>query len=103
MTKEETLFNEIGSSLKGVAISPMFGMPSLKVNGKALAGFHEGCMVFKLTGDAHAQAIGLKGAKLFEPMKGRPMKEWVQVPFAHRAKWEELAKAALEYVKKAKK
>ena len=99
MTKEETLYNEIGKSLKGAVLSQMFGMPSLKTpKGKAFAGLYENAMVFKLTGDPHAQALALKGAHLFEPMKGRAMKEWVVVPFAHKAKWEELAKAALKYV-----
>ena len=30
--------------------------------------------------------------------KGRAMKEWVQVPFAHSTKWKKLGKAALDYV-----
>jgi hypothetical protein len=102
MSKEETLFQEIGTSLKGVTISQMFGMPTLKVNGKALAGLHGKDMVFKLAGDAHAAALMLKGAHLFEPMKGRPMREWVQVPPAHKTKWEALSKEALKYVKKKK-
>src|ERR1051325_8560162 len=100
MSKEESLFEEIGKSLKGVSISQMFGMPTLKVNGKALAGLHGKDMVFKLSGDAHATALMLKGAHLFEPMKGRPMREWVQVPPVHKSKWEALAKEALKYVKK---
>ena len=39
-------------------------------------------MVFKLEGDDHAQALALPGAQLFDPMGGRPMKAWVQVPAA---------------------
>jgi hypothetical protein len=30
---------------------------------------------------------------------GRPMKEWVQVPFAHAAAWAGLAEAAPAYVR----
>ena len=74
----------------------MFGMPCLKnENGKAFAGFYEDAMVFKLTGPAHAEALGLSGARLFDPMGGRPMKEWVQVPAAHAERWAELAELAL--------
>lgn len=101
MAKEENLYNEIGASIKGAEQSQMFGKPALKINGKAFACYFKECMVFKLTGDEHAAAIKLKGAELFDPSgKGRAMKEWVQVPFAHKAKWPELAKSALSYVKK---
>ena len=37
-------------------------------------------MIFKLAGQDQARALGLVGAHLFEPMAGRPMKAWVQVP-----------------------
>jgi hypothetical protein len=98
--KEEELYNEIGESLKGAEQSKMFGKPCLKIDGKAFVCFFEKEMVFKLGGDAHKKAITLKGAQLFDPSgKKRPMKEWVQVPFSHKAKWEELAKEAMKYVK----
>ena len=73
----------------------MFGMPSLKRRGgKAFAGLYGDDMVFKLDGEAHAQALALDGAHLFEPMAGRPMKAWVQVPPVHEVRWGELARAA---------
>lgn len=104
MSKEQDLFNEIGASVKGAEISQMFGKPALKINGKAFACFFQDCMVFKLTGDEHAAAIKLKGAVLFDPAgKGRAMKEWVQLPFAHKAKWNVLADSAMKYVKKSAK
>ena len=41
-------------------------------------------------------SLALEGAAPFEPMgKGRVMKEWVDVPVAHAAKWAELADSAL--------
>ena len=76
----------------------MFGMPCLKNEyGKAFAGFYEGEMVFKLAGPAHAEALALSGAHLFDPMGGRPMKEWVQVPAEHASRWSELGWEALRY------
>ena len=81
----------------GVTASKMFGMPTLKVGGKAFAGNVDGDMVFKLTGEAHARALAIPGAHLFDPMGGRPMKEWIVVPAAQAALWAELADAALEY------
>ena len=56
-------------------------------------------LVFKLTGDAHQEALGLDGAQLFDPSgKKRPMKEWVQVPFDYVDNWQELAQEAMNYV-----
>ena len=75
----------------------MFGMPAVKVAGKAFAGYHGGDMVFKLSGGAHARTLAVPGAHLFDPMGGRPMKEWVVVPADQAALWADLAEAALEY------
>jgi hypothetical protein len=77
----------------------MMGMPTLYVGGKAFAGYFDGDMVFKLGGDAHAAALAMKGAHLFDPSNmGRPMKEWVVVPKAHAAEWSRLGRQALDYV-----
>jgi hypothetical protein len=77
----------------------MMGMPSLKRNGKLVAGFVEGedAMVFKLADpDAQADALALEGAHLFDPGgRSRPFKEWVVVPPAHADRWPQLAEAAL--------
>lgn len=99
--KEDKLFTEIGTSIKGAEVSQMFGKPAIKVKGKAFACFFENEMVFKITGDEQASAIMLSGAKLFDPSgKGRAMKEWVQVPYKHSKQWKALAQAAFDYVKK---
>ncbi|MBS1771757.1 MAG: hypothetical protein JST82_02770 [Bacteroidetes bacterium] len=103
MAKEETLYLSIGQSLKEAEESQMFGKPCFKINGKAFVCFFQNEMVFKLNGDTHKEAIGLKGASLFDPSsKGRAMKEWVQVPYTHKAKWEVYAKEAMKYVKAGK-
>lgn len=87
-----------------IAISPsksskMFGMPCLKnEHGKAFAGLYQETMVFKLGGAAHTKALALPGARLFDPMHGRPMKAWVEVPAAHASRWLELAQQALAFV-----
>jgi len=102
--KEEKLYSEIGSSIKGSEESQMFGKPCFKVKGKAFVSFFENSMVFKLNSDVHKEALTLKGSHLFDPSgKKRPMKEWVQVPFTHKTKWESLAKEAFDYVKKSAK
>ena len=78
----------------------MFGMPCLKSNGKAFAGYFKDSMIFKLTAPEHGEALALANARLFDPMGGRPMKEWIEVPVEHAARWPQLARAALRYVAK---
>ncbi|MDP9467952.1 MAG: hypothetical protein M3P32_04330 [Chloroflexota bacterium] len=81
---------------RGVKASTMFGMPTLKLHGKALAGLHGDAMTFKLIGEAHAEALRLEGAHPFDPSgMGRPMKAWVVVPVAHAGEWERLAQLTL--------
>lgn len=83
----------------GVSRAKMFGMPSVMVNGKAFAGLSGEAMNFKLDAPALTMALALEGAKLFEPMAGRAMKEWVVVPPEQSQHWLELAEAALKYVR----
>ena len=95
----EKLYTEIGLSLKNSEQSQMFGKPCFKIGGKAFVCFFESCMVFKLTGDTHKEALALKGSVLFDPSgKGRAMKEWIQVPYSSKTKWAGYAEVALKYV-----
>lgn len=103
MTKEEQLYHEAAQKNKDAEESQMFGKPCYKVNGKAFVAFFENCMVFKLKGDAHTEALKMKGAELFDPSgKGRAMKEWVQVPGSGAEAWNTLAKYAYNYVNASK-
>lgn len=82
-----------------VSVSAMFGKPALKDHdGKAFACLRNGEVAFRLGRgtDAHAEALGLDGAHLFDPSsKDRPMKDWVSVPPAHARRWAEFARLAL--------
>jgi hypothetical protein len=95
MTSEEA-FHNITKDLAplGVIESKMFGMPIWKLNGKALGGPRQGDMVFKLDGAALEEALKLSGAKRFEPMAGRPMKQWIVLGPEHQDKWQHFAEAA---------
>ena len=53
-------------------------------------------MIFKLEGGDHTRALNLEGAHVFEPMAGRPMKAWVQVPPQHESEYADLARSAEE-------
>jgi hypothetical protein len=94
MARFTTLLDEL-SSQRDVVKASMFGMPGIKRRGgKAFCGLYGDDMIFKLEGQEHARALGLDGAHLFEPMAGRPMKAWVQVPPEHESQYGELARAA---------
>jgi hypothetical protein len=96
----EDVAHEMAATHSDVELRKLFSMPAIYVHGKACAGFTQGtAMVFKLTGAAHAEALGLEGAHLFDPSgENRPMKEWVVVPAAHASEWPRLAGLALAYV-----
>lgn len=99
MTPGEALYTTIGQQLEGAQQSQMFGKPCFKIHGKAFMSFFNGTVVFKLSGEAHSEALSLDGAERFDPSgKGRPMKEWVQLPETYSDRWPEFAAAALTYV-----
>ena len=83
------------SGERDVVKASMFGMPGIKRRGgKAFCGLYGDDMIFKLAGEEHDHALSLKGAHLFEPMAGRPMKAWVQVPPEHESQYGDLARSA---------
>ena len=83
------------SSERDVVKASMFGMPGIKRRGgKAFCGLYGDDMIFKLQGEDHARALSLEGAHLFEPMAGRAMKAWVQVPPEHQAQYLDLGRTA---------
>lgn len=91
-------YEAVASTLDGAGVkaSTMFGMPTLKLNGKAIGGLWGDAMTFKLKPEALAEALRLDGAHLFDPSgRGRPMKAWVVVPASQAAEWERLAQLAL--------
>ena len=91
-------YDEIAAGLAGAGVtaSSMFGMPTLKRNGKAIGGLWGDAMTFKLPPDAVADALRLEGVQQFDPSGlGRPMKAWVVVPLTQSAEWERLARLAL--------
>ena len=103
MTDSKTAYLSAGDSVADAERGQIFGKPCFKISGKAFASFFEDEMVFKLPGTIHREALELAGAKLFDPSgKDRPMREWVQVPFAHKDRWAGLAGAAADYANPAR-
>lgn len=104
MTKAEKLFHQIAAQLPEAKESKMFGALCIKApNGKASAMFYKEDVVFKLDGEPLKSALSLDGAKLFDPMGGRPMGGWVQLPYDYADKWPEIAEISYQQVKLLKK
>jgi TfoX/Sxy family transcriptional regulator of competence genes len=74
-----------------VVRKPMFGYPALFLNGNMFSGTFQDKVVARLAGAERERAIKA-GAKPFEPMPGRPMKEYVTLPPADVAKPASLAR-----------
>lgn len=99
MTDAQAEFDALAGELEqlGAKRSKMFGMPCLKnPGGKAFVGLSGDELVVKLGRDTpqHAEALKIEGAHLFDPMGGRPMKEWICLPVAARSSWAGFAIAA---------
>ena len=58
----------------------MFGYPVAFVKGHMFAGLHQDNMILRLSGDDRTGFLQQDGAKIFEPMPGRLMREYVVVP-----------------------
>jgi TfoX/Sxy family transcriptional regulator of competence genes len=61
----------------------MFGYPAAFTNTQMFAGLFQDKMILRLS-ETDREAIARDGARPFEPMKGRPMREYVVVPNAIR-------------------
>ncbi|HSX41064.1 MAG TPA: TfoX/Sxy family protein [Candidatus Saccharimonadales bacterium] len=94
------MFEEVAQTLEaeGATARKMFGHRCLMVSGKGFAVDYHDDIVIKLDEPDHARAMALEDSHLFEPMAGRPMKQWVQVSPEHAEDWLDLARAGMEYV-----
>jgi hypothetical protein len=97
-------FTELLDDLKmlGVTQSTSFGKRGMTADGKVIACFLDDSMAFKLGASSpeHAAALELSGAALWDPSgMGRPFKDWVRVPDAHREAWGRLAEQALHHIR----
>jgi TfoX/Sxy family transcriptional regulator of competence genes len=71
------LFESVIPHKLGVVAKPMFGYPACFVNGHMFMGIHQEDMVLRLSEADRAAALAVQGTRVFEPMPGKPMKEYV--------------------------
>jgi hypothetical protein len=58
----------------------MFGYPCAFVGGNLFTGLHQENVIVRLAETDRVAAIRKQGARLFEPMTGRPMREYIVLP-----------------------
>jgi TfoX/Sxy family transcriptional regulator of competence genes len=63
-----------------VTIRPMFGNLSAFVNGNMFFGIFGGDLFLRLSPQDQQELLKNRGASLLEPMKGRPMKDYIVMP-----------------------
>jgi TfoX/Sxy family transcriptional regulator of competence genes len=76
----DTAFETATTGLPRVEPRKMFGYSCVFSKGNMFAGLHEVGMVLRLPDEERTEFLRLKGAKQFEPMPGRVMREYVVVP-----------------------
>jgi TfoX/Sxy family transcriptional regulator of competence genes len=64
----------------GVERRTMFGYPCAFVGGQMFAGLFAESVIVRLSEDERQTALASQGATVFEPMRGRVMREYVVVP-----------------------
>src|SRR3972149_3739685 len=64
----------------GLQHRQMFGYPCCFVNDNLFMGLHQEDLMLRLSERDQEEFLRLPGARAFEPMPGRPMREYVTVP-----------------------
>jgi TfoX/Sxy family transcriptional regulator of competence genes len=68
-----------GAIPEGAEPRQMFGYPACFVNGNMMSGLHQDNWVVRL-GEADRKELLAAGGAVFEPMPGRPMREYIMLP-----------------------
>lgn len=99
MKEAEAYFTELTNEIPNAKPGKMFGALCMKMpNGKSAAMFWKDNIVVRLKGDSLNAALSLDGVQLFEPMEGKPMKDWVQIPFSYKHEWKKFAEISASEV-----
>lgn len=67
-----------------ITVRPMFGNIAAFVNGNMFMGLLGSELFVRLSEEDRMELLKEPGASIFEPMKGRPMKEYILIPRSWR-------------------
>jgi TfoX/Sxy family transcriptional regulator of competence genes len=74
------LFDKSVPSSVTVSRRKMFGYPAAFANGNLFIGLHQNDFIMRLSEEDRTRFSAKYGERIFEPMKGRPMREYVRLP-----------------------
>jgi TfoX/Sxy family transcriptional regulator of competence genes len=74
------LFDEAVPKDRRIERRKMFGYPAAFLNGYLFAGLHQESFVLKLSPPDRDRLVAERHASMFEPVPGRPMREFVVLP-----------------------
>ena len=72
-------FHEAAAAIEGLYIRKMFGYPAGFIGGNMAVGLHQETLIVRLPEDERRGRLE-EGWHVFEPMPGRPMREYVALP-----------------------
>lgn len=84
----------------------MFGYPAAFANGNLFIGLHQNDFIMRLSEPDRVRFSATYGERTFEPMKGRPMREYVRLPeelLTNARKRNSWIKRSLDYAQAIKK
>jgi TfoX/Sxy family transcriptional regulator of competence genes len=84
------LFQSLVPKDDRVTVRPMFGNISAFVNGNMFFGVFGSDLFVRLSSEEQLDLLKNKGSSILEPMKGKPMKDYVVLPKNWRANPETL-------------
>lgn len=73
-------FARATADLPKIESRKMFGYPAVFLNGNMVAGLFQDKMIVRLSEDDREALAAIPGAARFEPMPGRPMREYMVLP-----------------------
>ncbi len=78
--EQETLLRSLLPAKEEITVRPMFGNLAAFVNGNMSVGLYGDDFLVRLSEADRKELLKNEGTAIFEPMKGRPMKEYVTLP-----------------------
>lgn len=74
------LLARVVPNIPDAELKKMFGCPAYFVNGYMFTGAHQDDFILRLSQEDQDEIFQLPGTRIFDPMEGRPMKDYVLLP-----------------------